>query len=186
MKILPNEFSGRRVIFNEQDVDGAAADGFDANRAGTSEKINELRAGDLRAKNVEERFAETVAGGAQRRAVETLQDAAAISSGDDAHGVQSSRYGPIDSGVAIRRAMREERVGGWRFDARRRPKGTLRGVRLPGGRGRAGDWRCGSPCRRTAVYQKSRRGRGGVGRFRRLRSRQRCAPWWRGVRERFL
>ncbi len=65
---------------------GAAAEGFDAYGAGAGEDVEEARACDAGAKDVEERFAEAVAGGTEREAFQALEDAAAIFAGDDAHG----------------------------------------------------------------------------------------------------
>jgi hypothetical protein len=73
------------MIFHEHDFGGAAAEGFDANRAGSREKVNESGASDTRAQNIEDGFAQFVAGGTQRETLKALQDSTAISSGDDAH-----------------------------------------------------------------------------------------------------
>ena len=64
-EILSDESCGRLVIFHEDYLRGAAAEGFDADRAGASEEIDEMRAGDVRAEDVEEGFAEFVAGGTE-------------------------------------------------------------------------------------------------------------------------
>jgi len=73
------------VIFEEGYVGGAAAEGFDADGAGAGENVEEARARYGGAENVEERFAQAVAGGTESEAFQALQDTAAIFSGDDAH-----------------------------------------------------------------------------------------------------
>jgi len=73
------------MIFNEDDFGGAAAEGFNADGTGPREEIDEASAGDIGSQYVEERFAEAIAGRAQREALEAFQDAAAIGSGDDAN-----------------------------------------------------------------------------------------------------
>ena len=89
-EILADEFCGGRVIFEEGYVGGAAAEGFDAYGAGAGEDVEEARAYDAGAEDVEERFAKAVAGGTEREAFQALQDAAAIFAGDDAHEHESS------------------------------------------------------------------------------------------------
>src|SRR5580704_3376997 len=76
------------MIFDEGYVGGAAAEGFDAYGAGASEDVEEAGAYDAGAEDVEERFAEAVAGGTKGEALEALQDAAAIFAGDNAHGLK--------------------------------------------------------------------------------------------------
>ena len=78
------------MIFDEGRVSGAATEGFDADRSGAGENVEEARAGNTSAEHVEESFAETVAGGAEGEAFEAFEDAAAIGSGDDAHGFTNS------------------------------------------------------------------------------------------------
>src|SRR5260370_40071601 len=84
-EIAANQGGGGRVILDEDDFGGAAAEGFDADGAGSGEEVDESRAGCIGGQHVEESFAQAVAGGAQGEALETLQDAASVSSGDDAH-----------------------------------------------------------------------------------------------------
>jgi hypothetical protein len=84
-EVATDQASGGGVVFDEDDFEGAAAEGFDANGAGAGEDIEETRAGDVGAEDVEEGFAEAVAGGTERVALEGFEDAAAIFAGDDAH-----------------------------------------------------------------------------------------------------
>ncbi len=51
-------------FFREEDVGGSAREGFDADGTGAGEKIGEPAVGDARGEDVEEGFAEAVAGGA--------------------------------------------------------------------------------------------------------------------------
>jgi hypothetical protein len=74
------------MIFDEDGFRGAAAEGFDAYGTSAGEDIHEARAYDTGAQNVEERFAEAIARGTKGKAFEAFQDAAAIFTGDDAHG----------------------------------------------------------------------------------------------------
>jgi hypothetical protein len=74
------------VIFNEDDVGRAATDGFDADRAGSSEEVEEAGTFYARTEDVEESFAQHVAGGANLEILERPQVAGAKLSGDDAHG----------------------------------------------------------------------------------------------------
>src|SRR5712692_4458805 len=84
-EIAANQRGSGGVIFDEDDFGSAAAEGFDADGAGSGEKIDESRAEDVGGQHVEERFAQAVAGGAQGEAFEAFQDAAAVDSRDDAH-----------------------------------------------------------------------------------------------------
>ena len=63
----------------------AAAEGFNANRAGAGVEVGELCALNARGQDVEESFAETVAGGAGFEALGGLEDSGAECSGYDAH-----------------------------------------------------------------------------------------------------
>ena len=85
VEILADEFCGGRVIFDEGYLGGAPAEGFDAHGAGAGEYVEEARACDRGAEDVEERFAQAVAGGTESEAFQALQYAAAIFAGDDAH-----------------------------------------------------------------------------------------------------
>jgi hypothetical protein len=91
-EIATDEDCGGGVIFDEDDLDGTAAEGFDADGAGAGEDVKEARAADVWAEDVEEGFAEAVAGGAEGGAFETFEDAAAVFASDDAHLVEES-YG---------------------------------------------------------------------------------------------
>jgi len=73
------------VIFDEGYVGGAAAEGFDADGAGAGEDVEEARACYGGAEDVEERFAQAVAGGTESEALQALQDTAAVFASDDAH-----------------------------------------------------------------------------------------------------
>src|SRR5882672_8014000 len=73
------------MIFYEDGLRGAAADCFDADRAGAGENVKEAGTWDVGPENVEEGFAQTIAGRAEGIALEGFEDAAAIFAGDDAH-----------------------------------------------------------------------------------------------------
>src|SRR4030095_8485506 len=98
------------MIFNEDHIGYAATDGFDADCAGACKEVEKASAFDVPAKNVEERFAEHVAGGPNAKVLERLQPTRAKCSGDDAHGqpILVSQCGPGDSGAAMWRAARVE------------------------------------------------------------------------------
>src|SRR5580692_3905914 len=85
VEILADEFCSGGVIFEEGDVRGASAEGFDAYGAGAGEDVEEARACYGGAEDVEERFAQAVASRTEREAFQALQDAAAIFAGDNAH-----------------------------------------------------------------------------------------------------
>jgi hypothetical protein len=63
-EILADQADGGGVAVDEEDVASASADGFDSDGAGAGVKIDEEGIGDGWAEDVEERFAEAVAGGA--------------------------------------------------------------------------------------------------------------------------
>ena len=84
-EVATNQDCGGGMVFDEDDFEGAAAEGFDANGAGAGEDIEEAGARDVGAEDVEEGFAKTVAGGAEGVALEGFEDAAAEFTGDDAH-----------------------------------------------------------------------------------------------------
>src|SRR5258708_35859953 len=92
------------MIFDEDDLRCAAADCFDADSASASENIEEVRAGDVGTENIEESFAQTIAGGAESVALEGLEDAAAVFAGNDAHSF--SRPSLNGNGAATRREGR--------------------------------------------------------------------------------
>src|ERR1700722_3167369 len=84
-EIVADQFGGGSVIFNEEDVFGAPAQGLDADRAGAGEKIEEAGARDSGGENVEEGFAEPVAGGAEVGGVEGFELARAVQAGNYTH-----------------------------------------------------------------------------------------------------
>lgn len=84
-EIFVDERDAGRVIFDECCVSGAATQGFYADGAGAGEDIEEARAGNSRAKDVEKSFAQAIAGGTHGETLEGLEDAAAMSSSDYAH-----------------------------------------------------------------------------------------------------
>ncbi len=84
-QVLANQRHGGRMIFDEDDFRGAAAERFNAHRACPRKNINESRARDCGTQHIEKRFPQTVARGAQSKAFEAFQDTAAIGSSNDAH-----------------------------------------------------------------------------------------------------
>ena len=84
-EVTTDQDSGGGVVFDEDDFEGSAAEGFDANGAGAGEDIEEAGARDVGAEDVEESFAKAVAGGTEGVALEGFEDAATIFAGDDAH-----------------------------------------------------------------------------------------------------
>src|SRR5882762_1810894 len=96
-EIAADESRGGGMVFDEDDVDGAAACSFDTDRAGAGEDVEEARAGDVGAEDVEEGFAEAIAGGTEGGALEAFEDSAAIFAGDDAHLLEES-YGGMGAG----------------------------------------------------------------------------------------
>lgn len=76
---------GEVGVFGEPDVGCSAGDGLDAYGAGAGVEVDEAAAGDARGDDVEEGFAEAVAGGAGFEAAWGGELAGAIGSGDDAH-----------------------------------------------------------------------------------------------------
>jgi hypothetical protein len=84
-EIAADEGSGGSMIFDEDGFDGTTAEGFNADGAGTGEQVDETGVGNSRAEDVEQSFAEAVAGGAQGLALERFENAAAVGAGDDAH-----------------------------------------------------------------------------------------------------
>ena len=73
------------MIFDEDSLGGAAAEGFDPDGAGARKDVEKTGAADTGGEDIEERFAEAVASRAQGVALEGFQDAAAIFAGDYAH-----------------------------------------------------------------------------------------------------
>jgi len=86
VEIAADEFRGRRVMFDEDGFDGAAAKRFDAHGASARENVEETRAFHCAAQNVEQRLAQPVTCRTQCVTFEAFQYPAAIFTGDDAHG----------------------------------------------------------------------------------------------------
>jgi len=84
-EVAADQCGGGGMIFDEDSLGGAAAEGFDADGAGAGEYVEEAGAGYFGSEDIEESFAEAVAGGAQGVALEGFEDAAAIFTGDYAH-----------------------------------------------------------------------------------------------------
>ncbi len=78
-------FERRRSVLCEEDVRGAARDGFDADGTGSGEEVGEAAARDAGAEDVEEGLAEPVAGGAGVGSGRGGEDSGPVDSGDDAH-----------------------------------------------------------------------------------------------------
>jgi len=91
VEILADEFCGGRVIFDEGNVGGAAAESFNADGAGAGEDVEKARADNAGAEDIEKRFAQAVAGGTKSEPLQALQDTAAIFAGDDAHRREDKR-----------------------------------------------------------------------------------------------
>jgi len=85
VEILADEFRGGRMILDEGYVGGAAAEGLDADGAGAGEDIKEAGANDTGAEDIEEGFAEAIAGGTEGEAFQAFQYAAAVFACNDAH-----------------------------------------------------------------------------------------------------
>jgi len=79
------------VIFEEGYVGSAAAESFDADGTGTGEDVEEAGAYYAGTEDIEERFAQAVAGGTESEAFEAFEDAAAVFAGDDAHRKENKR-----------------------------------------------------------------------------------------------
>jgi len=86
-QVFPNQRRGGRMIFDEDHFRGTAAEGFDAHRARPRKHINKSRSRHRRTQHIEKRFAQTITRGTESGASEAFQDAAAIGSGNDAHGI---------------------------------------------------------------------------------------------------
>ena len=84
-EIGTESFQGRDGVLAEEDMGGAAAEGFDADGAGAGVKVEEAAAGEAWGEDVEEGFAEAIAGGAGGVAGRAGEEAGAIGAGDDAH-----------------------------------------------------------------------------------------------------
>src|SRR5690348_5220396 len=107
-KVFANQFDGRIVLFEEDDFLRAAAECFDADGAGSREDVQEARAFDHRAEDVEESFAEAVAGGPEFASPERFDLAAAELSGDDAH--DSTYVSKMIAALPVRGQLAEDGV----------------------------------------------------------------------------
>src|SRR6185437_1039840 len=96
-EVFPDEARGSSMRFYENHFTRPAAKCFDSDRAGSRVEIEEQRFLYSRAKHVEERLAKPVACGAQAQRTRPLQPAAAIISGDHAHGAASFRDYPTEA-----------------------------------------------------------------------------------------
>lgn len=76
---------GEVGVFRKPDVGGSAGDGLDADGSGAGVKIDKAAGGDAWRDDVEEGFAEAVAGGAGSETAWGGELTGAIGSGDDAH-----------------------------------------------------------------------------------------------------
>lgn len=86
-EILTHQTYAGGIMVDEEDFAGATADGFNPDCAGAGVEIDEQRIFDGRAEDVEEGFAEAVAGGADAREAWSSEAAAAIFSSDYSHDV---------------------------------------------------------------------------------------------------
>ena len=84
-EIAADQDGGGGVVLDEHYFCCTTADRFDANGASAGEDVEEARTADVGTEDVEEGFAEAVAGGTEGGALETFQDAAAVFASDDAH-----------------------------------------------------------------------------------------------------
>ncbi len=87
IEILLNKAGSGRMVFDEYDFSGTAAQRFDADGASAGEDVEEAASGDASSEDIEECLAEAVAGGAKSKALKAFELAAAECSGDDTHGV---------------------------------------------------------------------------------------------------
>src|SRR5882757_2372138 len=79
------------MVFHEYGLDCATTERFDPHSASSRVKIKKTRIRDGRSQNIEESFAQPIARWAKSLSFQTLQNAAAKCSGDDAHGSGDSR-----------------------------------------------------------------------------------------------
>ena len=86
VEILADQGGGGLVVLDEGGVDGAAAEGLDAYCAGSGVDVEEAGALDGGAEDVEEGFADVIAGGTKGRTFQGFQEARAVGAGDYAHG----------------------------------------------------------------------------------------------------
>jgi hypothetical protein len=96
-EILLDELYGGCVGLDEDDLFCAAANRFDADGAGAGEKIDEERVVHRGAEDVEQGFAQTIAGGADFEIARSFQKTAAIFACDDAHDMTFRNVYPTDA-----------------------------------------------------------------------------------------
>jgi hypothetical protein len=84
-QIFAKQLSRWAMVFDENYFSRAAAYGFDTDRAGPGKNVDEAAVRNAILKNVEERFAQAVAGRTKRQALQAFEVTAAKCSGDDAH-----------------------------------------------------------------------------------------------------
>jgi hypothetical protein len=82
---LARETDAGGIAVDEENFAGASADGFDSDGAGAGVEVDEEGIFDGRAEDVEESFAEAVAGGADAQEAWGAKASAAIFSGDYTH-----------------------------------------------------------------------------------------------------
>lgn len=85
LEIAADQDSGGRMVLDEDYFGRATADAFDAHGSGAGEDVQKAGAADVGAENVEEGFAQAIASWAEGVALQGLENAAAIFTGDDAH-----------------------------------------------------------------------------------------------------
>ena len=96
----------------------AAADGLEAYGSGSGEEVDKAGFGDAGTEDIEERFAEPVAGGAGAGAGGRCQKAGTVFAGDDAHllMVAGARWNPTLFDVAERDGA--PGIMAWRIQSR--------------------------------------------------------------------
>jgi hypothetical protein len=85
-EIAPDQRDSRSVRFDKKNLARAAAQRLDADCASTGIEIKKHRVLNARPEDVEERFAQTIACGAQLQSAQTRRAAASIFACNDAHG----------------------------------------------------------------------------------------------------
>lgn len=91
-------FEGGGGVFGEPDVAGSAGEGFDAYGSGASVEVEEGATFEAGSEDVEEGFAEPVAGGAGGGAGGRGEETGTEGSGDDAHGLMVREARRIGNG----------------------------------------------------------------------------------------
>jgi len=102
LEVGADGFDGGGCVLSEVDVERAAGDGFDANGTGAGVEVDEARAGDARADDVEECLAQAVTGGTGLHAAGSGEDAGAEFAGDDAHEPSVVPRSCADGGYSLR------------------------------------------------------------------------------------